>query len=104
MARPAIRRSEASLVEIRQRRAKLSALGRHPDWQELVATVDDAQESKFKSLRHRIYSGGRNAPEVPQREIDYHRGWMDGARWVLSLPEASEHKLEQELRLINEGE
>jgi hypothetical protein len=95
--RPRVINEDAAAV-LRQRRARLVAVGKHPDWEELVAEVEREQERKFKSLRHRIYSGGPDAKEVPQREIDYHRGFMAGARWVITLPRAAENRLEIELQ------
>jgi hypothetical protein len=89
---------EERLVAARQRWAAVAQLGQHANWPALVDTFEAEVEKKFKSLRHRIYAGGVDAPEIPQREIDYHRGWMDGAKWALAQPRVAENKLKRNLK------
>lgn len=92
------RMSDETLQILRSRQARLTTLGKHPDWEELAAEVEREGERKKRTMVARVFGGGQGAPELPQREIDYLRGFMDGARWLLTVPRSAENRLENHLR------
>lgn len=69
------------------------SLREHIGWQRLRKRVEAQKEAWIRKLGGRFARG----EEVPQRQIDYDRGWYDGAMYVLRHPEMSEEALESAL-------
>src|SRR5262245_12965334 len=92
MARPV---SEATRQTLMQRQAALTALTSHPAWPELEAEV----ERKAQRIE-KIVLAKTLASRVPidERELVYLRGFLQGMRWLVSVPPAAENSLERFLR------
>lgn len=63
-------------------------------WKRLAEIVKGERERFFASIASRIASG----KVVDQREIDYKRGFYEGARWIIDTPEQAEASLEAAAR------
>lgn len=95
----AVATKPAMSAETRQvlfsRQANLTALTRHPAWQELEAEVQRKQERLERLVRARVFASNS---EFTQREIDYLRGFANGMRYLVAVPTNAEATLERELR------
>lgn len=66
-------------------------LREHAGWRRLYEKVGVDQDRFLAHIARRLMSG----QEVAQREIDFHRGFYQGALWVLGHPEEAEKSLER---------
>lgn len=66
----------------------------HVGWKRLADKVRAGRERFLTGLVSRQMAG----EVVSQREIDYYRGFYDGAQWVIGVPENAEISLEAAAR------
>ena len=85
---------EAQQTLIR-RQAALTALTQHPSWPELEAEVGRKAERLEKHVLA-VTLGSRRP--IPIEEIEYLRGFIQGMRWLVAVPNRAETTLEQYLR------
>ncbi len=69
-------------------------LREHQGWRRLYERVKADRERFLLGLARRLLSGDK----VDQQEIDFHRGFYQGAFWVLGHPEQAENSLERAAR------
>jgi hypothetical protein len=81
-----------------ERAAQFAGLANHPAW----PTFEQAVEQKVTRLREamlrRALGGNDQAPPLPQREIDYMRGFINGMRYLIAVPNGAEARLEAYLQ------
>ena len=70
------------------------SLKEHDGWKRLAELVRVDRERFLTKLAKRLMAG----EEVSQREIDFHRGFYQGAEWVVGHPENAEASLERAAR------
>ena len=70
-------------------------LREHQGFQHLRKKVAEQQDGFADRIARKILTGG----EVDQREIDYMRGYIEGAMFVVMRPEVAERNLELAGRL-----
>ena len=70
------------------------ALREHDGWKRLAELVRADRERFLLRLAKRLMAG----EEVSQREIDFQRGFAQGAEWVVGHPEQAEASLERAAR------
>jgi len=70
------------------------SLKSHEGWKRLAEHVRADRERFLMRLAKRLMSG----QVVDQREIDYQRGFYQGAEWVIGHPEEAEASLERAAR------
>lgn len=68
----------------------LDGLKDHPGWKRLIERVRGHEERWMTNIASRLMSG----EQVPQDEIDYRRGFYEGARWIVEHPAQAEAALE----------
>lgn len=90
--------NQAKVQEIAERAQALGELKKHPSWRVLRDVFDKRRHQYFESLARQLMRGSIDAPVVPQRELDYQRGFWAGAKWILDNPEMAETSLEHALR------
>lgn len=84
------------LDRLRQEVEAFGSLREHVGWQRLLKRTIAQKEEWFEKLARKIASG-QPLDEKFQRQVDYDRGWYDGAIYVLRHPELSEEALESAL-------
>jgi hypothetical protein len=67
------------------------SLQEHDGWKRLAERVRADRERFFANLARRLMKG----EAIPQGEIDFHRGFYQGAEWVIGHPEEAEKSLER---------
>lgn len=95
---PVSARTPEGQAILRARQAALTALTKHPSWPELEAEVERKIEMVKKRLMALAFSGGEKGLELPQRQVDYLRGWVDGIQMVFKVPTMAEQSLERFLQ------
>jgi hypothetical protein len=70
------------------------SLKQHEGWKRLAEKVRADRERFLAKIARRLMAG----EPVDQREIDYHRGFYQGAEWVIGHPEEAEASLERAAR------
>lgn len=70
-------------------------LSEHQGWRHLRKKIAEQQDRFAENIARRILAGG----EVDQREIDFMRGYIAGAAFVIERPEVAERSLEAAARL-----
>lgn len=68
----------------------LDGLQEHAGWRRLAEKIRSHEAGWMESVTRRLVKGER----VPQDEIDYRRGFYDGARWIIEHPAQAEASLE----------
>lgn len=63
----------------------------HAGWQRLAQIVRGERDRFLTSLTSALWRG----EVVDQRQLDYTRGFYEGARWLIETPEQAEASLEQ---------
>ena len=76
----------------------LGKLKESPAWAALRRQYDKASENARRNVANSLFGGGASAPPVDQRAIDYQRGFLRGAKWILDNPEHTEVALQHALR------
>lgn len=69
----------------------LDGLREHAGWRRLAERVRASEKGWMESLARRLMRGDK----IPSEEIDFHRGFYSGARWIIEHPEQAEAALEQ---------
>lgn len=69
-------------------------LREHAGWRRLYERVNEERQTFMASLAKRLMRG----EIVSQREIDYTRGFHEGAAWIISQPEEADKHLEAAAR------
>lgn len=70
-------------------------LKENPGWRRLYEKVASDKERYLSGLSRRMMAGEK----IPPEEIAYHRGFYQGAIWVLAHPEVAEKNLERAARM-----
>lgn len=83
--------------ELGDRSQALGKLSSHVSWGVLVAELDRLEKLYSDRMARDLLSGGVAADVVPQRRVDYWRGFFAGARWVVTAPVAAENMLRKAL-------
>ena len=90
------------IKELGDKAQDLSKLKDHPSWEVLRSEFEAKRLKYMDRLAARLMRGGLNANPLDQREIDYQRGFFDGAQWILDNPEFAESSLENALKRMEE--
>jgi hypothetical protein len=72
----------------------LASLAQHPSWPEFVEEIKE----KEAFLRQQALAKFLSVAPVSQREVDYLRGFINGMKWVTTVPKTSENTLERYLK------
>lgn len=63
--------------------AEIARIVKMPGWEFLRGVVNDVRERWFENFASGLAANGLYAKPADQREIDYRRGYFEGARWAL---------------------
>jgi hypothetical protein len=85
---------DPKVQKIVERAHRFSGLKENPAWAELYEEVKRKKKNYMEGFARRLMAGEL----VDQREIDYHRGFYQGAVWILAHPEEAEAALERAAR------
>lgn len=84
------------LDRLRQEVEAFGSLRDQVGWQRLLKRTIAQKDDWFAKLARKLASGAPLDASF-QRQVDYDRGWFDGALYVLRHPELSEEALESAL-------
>jgi len=98
VASPAKRMSAETQQVLLARQAALTALTKHPSWEEFVAETDRRLKQIEKIVLANTLGGGPRGTLFDQRHVDYLRGFANGMKWLVAVPANAENSLERELR------
>lgn len=84
--------------DVGDRARELEKLRSHPSWPFLKKEYELLKEAYSRKLARKLLTGGMKAEALSQRELDYQRGFLAGADWILGLPEFAVNALEAALR------
>lgn len=86
------------LRTVGDRARELDKLKEHPSWETLRNEFELLRQAYTTKLARQLLKGGLKAEALNQRELDYQRGFLAGAEWILELPEFAVNALEAALR------
>lgn len=84
-------REEPRVAQIVNEAHLLDGLKDHAGWKRLIERVRSHESRWMETVTARLMRGER----VEQTEIDYRRGFYEGARWILEHPAQAEAALEE---------
>lgn len=82
---------------------ELAKLVEHPSWPVLRAEFEKRERAYLDKIVRQLVAGGIDAKPIDQREIDYIRAFLRGARAVLDTPDNAMKALEEALREEGNG-
>lgn len=83
---------------------RIARLTRHDGWAAVRERWQTRKEHLQQVVLAQVLAGGPAAKAVDQRFIDYTRGFIDGAEWVLDNPVKATEQLERLLSKQGEDE
>lgn len=86
------------LRTVGDRARELEKLQDHPSWDTLKNEFELLRKAYTTKLARQLLRGGLKAEALNQRELDYQRGFLAGAEWILELPEFAIDALDKALR------
>jgi hypothetical protein len=87
--------SDDTRLVLAQRQAAFTSLAKHPSWSEFEQEVGRKVTRLEKVILARVLSSN---VEFTQREIDYMRGFVNGMKWLIAVPNGAEARLETYLQ------
>jgi hypothetical protein len=86
---------DRSAEELQRAQAALTALTKHASW----PVLEDERRRKEERIENHILAITLGTPDaIDADEIQYWRGFVQGMRWAIRVPNRAERRLESYLR------